>query len=110
MDNTIFGNDNDIPWTDLGQGVQRKVMVYNDELMVVKVRFEAGSVGELHQHPHVQTSYVSKGKFSYIIDGEERILERGDVCIVPSGRLHGCTCIEAGELIDSFTPYRQDFV
>lgn len=106
----LFGDDKHIPWVDLGKGVKRKVMVYNEELMVVKVQFEPGAVGELHRHPHTQTSYVSAGKFKYTINGREQIMEHGDVCLVPGGQLHGCECLEAGELIDAFTPYREDMI
>ncbi|KGE15569.1 cupin domain-containing protein [Sphingobacterium deserti] len=106
----LFGIDNDMDWLDLGNGVRRKLMSHNEQLMVVKVRFEQGAVGEPHAHPHVQISYVSSGKFSYSIAGEERILVVGDTCIVPPNVLHGCVCLEAGELIDSFTPSRTDFL
>ncbi|TJY65664.1 cupin domain-containing protein [Sphingobacterium alkalisoli] len=106
----IFFKDDSIAWQDLGKGVQRKVLGYTPEMMLVKVRFETGAVGELHHHPHVQTSYVSSGKFSYSIDGKDQILSQGDGCVVPSNLVHGCVCLEAGELIDTFTPFRADFI
>ena len=34
----------------------------------------------------------------------------GDAFVIPSGAEHGCLCLEAGELIDSFTPRRDDFL
>ncbi|WDF67944.1 cupin domain-containing protein [Sphingobacterium oryzagri] len=106
----IFMKDSDLYWTELGEGVRRKILAHNDDLMLVKVAFEKGAVGTLHQHVHVQTSYVSTGKFSYRIGEEERILDVGDSCVIPSMTLHGCTCLEAGELIDCFTPLREDFM
>jgi len=106
----LFGIDQELTWTDLGAGVQRKVMSHNEELMLVKVRFEKGAVGALHQHHHVQISYVQSGRFRYIIGAHEQILEAGDSCIVPSMEIHGCECLEEGELIDSFTPQRTDFL
>ncbi|MGJ1430809.1 cupin domain-containing protein [Sphingobacterium spiritivorum] len=105
-----FQFDSNTEWEDLGQGVKRKIFGYNKELMLVKVKFEKGAIGTLHRHPHVQTSFVSEGSFKYSIDGEEKILNKGDACVVPSNALHGCECLEAGELIDSFAPYREDFV
>ncbi|TDS16097.1 Cupin domain-containing protein [Sphingobacterium paludis] len=106
----LFGIDQHIAWFDLGNGVQRKVMSHNDQLMVVKVRFAKGAIGELHTHPHIQISYVSSGKFKFSIAGDEHILREGDTCIVPANAVHGCSCLEAGELIDSFTPSRTDFL
>ncbi|MBE8721074.1 cupin domain-containing protein [Sphingobacterium pedocola] len=106
----VFLKDDLKEWQDLGNGVQRKVLGYTSEMMLVKVRFETGAVGELHHHPHVQSSYVSSGKFKYSIDGKDQILSEGDACVVPSNLVHGCICLEAGELIDSFTPFRADFL
>lgn len=106
----LFAIENELTWTDLGNGMRRKILAHQPELMLVKVAFEKGAVGVLHQHPHVQTSYVSSGKFRFSIAGEERILQTGDSCVVPGNLLHGCVCLEAGELIDTFTPVREDFL
>jgi quercetin dioxygenase-like cupin family protein len=102
--------DQAIEWTDLGEGIQRKVMAYDAGMMIVKVAFEKGAVGTLHQHPHTQASYVSKGVFDITIDGKTERLGAGDVYFVPSDQIHGAVCIEKGELVDVFTPMREDFV
>lgn len=106
----LFTSNDEGAWIDLGKGVMRKVLAYNNELMLVKVKFEKGAVGELHKHPHAQTSYVSEGKFKYSIGNEEQVLTLGDSCVIPGMVLHGCECLEAGELIDSFSPIREDFI
>ncbi|WP_353197865.1 cupin domain-containing protein [Parapedobacter defluvii] len=106
----LFISDKERVWEDLGGGVSRKVMSYNDDLMVVKVRFEAGSIGAAHQHFHTQISYVTSGLFEYMIGENTFIMEQGDTCIIPSNIIHGCRCVAAGELIDSFNPQREDFV
>lgn len=106
----MFNSDKELDWEDLGGGVSRKIMSYNEDLMVAKVRFEAGSAGAAHQHPHTQISYVESGVFEYTIDGRKFMMEQGDTCIVPSDSIHGCRCLEAGVLVDSFSPMREDFV
>lgn len=102
--------DESIGWTDLGAGLQRKVMSHDGNLMLVKVKFEKGGIGALHAHPHVQLSYVAGGVFEMTIDGHVRTLKTGDVYYVPSGATHGAVCLEAGELIDIFSPERADFL
>lgn len=102
--------DSEIEWTELGNGIRRKLMAHNDEMMLTKVDFQTGALGTLHQHPHTQASYVSKGKFEITISGISKILSAGDVYFVPSGELHGALCLEAGELIDVFSPMRADFL
>ena len=107
--NTLIG-DKEIEWLDLGGGIKRKVMAYDDQMMVVKVAFEAGGIGAMHSHPHTQASYVASGKFDITIDGKTKILKGGDVYFVPSDLVHGAVCLEAGELIDVFHPLREDFL
>lgn len=106
----LFQSDNTLPWTDLGDGIQRKVMGFNNQLMLVKVRFEEGAVGSLHSHEHTQSSYVESGEFELSIGDQTRLLKQGDGYYVPPHMVHGCVCIKAGVLIDAFSPAREDFI
>ena len=93
-----------------GEHVIRRVLAYTDGLMCVENTFEKGAIGKLHSHPHTQITYVVSGVFSFTIDGEERIVRPGDTMLKEDGVVHGCTCLEAGVLLDIFTPMREDFV
>jgi quercetin dioxygenase-like cupin family protein len=93
-----------------GNGVTRQVLAENEALMVVAFTFEQGGVGDLHSHPHVQSTFVERGRFLFSINGDEFEVGPGDSFITPSGAEHGCKCIEAGRLIDTFTPRRDDFL
>jgi quercetin dioxygenase-like cupin family protein len=106
----MFNFDDKNEWVDLGAGVSRKIMSYNDEMMVVRVRFEEGAIGAVHQHVHTQSTFVVQGKFEFSIGEEKRIIATGDTCLMPSNVLHGCVCLEKGELLDVFTPMREDFL
>jgi quercetin dioxygenase-like cupin family protein len=91
-------------------GVTRQVLADSPEVMVVSFRFEAGAEGPLHSHPHVQATFVRSGRFVFRLGEEERKVGPGDAFVIPSGQPHGCRCLEAGELIDSFAPRRDDFL
>jgi len=106
----IFIEANAVPWVEVAPGNQRRVLVHTDELMLVEFAFAAGAVGALHAHPHVQSSYVAEGRFEVTIGGETRVLGTGGSFIVPSGVAHGVKALEAGRLVDAFTPMRKDFV
>ena len=95
---------------DLGGGVTRRVLSYDENLMSVEVSFETGAVGAEHTHPHTQCSYVLSGKFRYSVEGEAVELNPGDSIVVPSGLPHGTVCLEKGVLLDIFTPMRKDFL
>ncbi len=78
--------------------------------MVVSFKFQPGAKGALHDHPHVQSTYVQSGKFRFTVGEEQIEVGPGDSFVIPSGLSHGCVCLEAGELIDNFTPRRDDFL
>ncbi|WP_417681833.1 cupin domain-containing protein [Roseibium sp.] len=91
-------------------GVLRQVLSESPELMVVSFRFEEGAEGKLHNHPHVQSTYVQSGRFAFTVAGEDIEVGPGDSFVIPSNAMHGCRCLEPGTLIDTFTPRRDDFL
>ena len=106
----MFVKGDELELKDLGGGVSRKVLAYDDNLMSVEVRFEKGAVGAMHTHPHTQISYVLEGCFEATIDGETRTISKGDTYITAPNAPHGVVCLEAGALLDIFTPMREDFI
>ena len=106
----VFITDSDLPWEETAPGMKRKIMSYDERLMVVKVSFEKGAVGVLHQHYHTQISHVESGAFEVEIGGEKKVLKAGDAFYIPPNVLHGAVCLEPGILIDVFSPMREDFV
>lgn len=95
---------------DNGQGVVKRVLAYSDDLMVVENHFAKGAVGAMHHHSNTQITYVVSGKFKFNIGGEEHIVTAGDTLLKTNGVEHGCVCLEEGILLDTFSPYRKDFV
>jgi len=104
----IFSED--IPWQSVDPGVERKILGYDGSLMMVCVRFERGAVGSLHRHVHCQVTFVQSGRFEVSIDGETRTLATGDCFFVRPEFEHGVVALEAGILVDVFTPMREDFL
>ena len=91
-------------------GVRRQVLADHADLMVVAFRFKSGMEGALHNHPHVQSTFVRSGRFEFQMDGKTFTVGEGDSFVIPSNAKHGCVCLEDGELIDCFTPRRDDFL
>lgn len=110
IEKKYFIEDADIELDNLGDGISRKIIAYDENLMLVKVVFEKGSVGVIHQHHHTQISYVEKGAFEVNIDGAKRVLAVGSSFYVPPNAPHGVYCLEEGVLLDMFSPMREDFV
>ena len=104
----VFDADTDSTFP--GEGVTRKVLAYCDDAMCVAHYFEAGAVGTLHSHPHTQITYVAEGAFEFEVDGEKKVVKKGDTILKQDGVIHGTVCLEKGLLVDFFTPMRKDFV
>jgi quercetin dioxygenase-like cupin family protein len=100
----------EMEWEQLGGGVERKILGFDDQVMMVVIRFEKGAIGGLHHHVHRQVSYVASGKFEVTIDGKQKILKQGDCFFVAPDLVHGVVALEEGSLVDVFTPVREDFL
>jgi quercetin dioxygenase-like cupin family protein len=101
---------NECELEDLGGGVSRKILAYNQNLMVVEVSFDEGAIGALHQHTHEQITYIIDGEFEFNIGGEIKVLRAGDSTYKEPNIIHGAVCLAPGKLLDIFTPHREDFI
>jgi len=93
-----------------GEGFVRRVLAFDEELMCVENAFETGAAAPLHSHPHLQIAYVTEGVFDFEVDGEVKTVRKGDSIWLESSIPHSVTCLEAGAVLDIFTPMRKDFV
>ncbi|GAB2687936.1 cupin domain-containing protein [Mucilaginibacter koreensis] len=110
ISSALFQEGVQTQWQDAAPGIQRQLLGYDEKLMLVKVKLEAGSVGRMHSHPHSQSTYVESGVFEITIGEAKKVIRAGDGYYVPPYTEHECTCIEPGVLIDSFSPCRWDFL
>jgi quercetin dioxygenase-like cupin family protein len=106
----VFVRPEEDQWTATDPGVRRRVLAHDAGLMMVEFAFDRGAEGLLHSHPHIQASYVARGRFEVTVDGRTETLETGQSFIVPSGARHGVRALEDGLLVDCFTPAREDFL
>ena len=105
-----FQFEKELDWEKPAPGIRRQIMGYDGQLMMVKVKFDQGAIGSMHEHYHSQATYVVSGKFELTIGDKKEILSAGDGYYVAPDELHGCVCLEAGILIDTFSPVRADFL
>lgn len=100
------------PWTELGDGIRRKIVGHTSQLMSVLVEFDEGAVGTPHAHDvHDQIAMVMSGSFRATIGGEVRVLRVGDAFIAPHNCTHGVVALEPKSvLLDQFSPSREDYL
>jgi len=106
----LFVMNENIPWENVGEGVRRKILGYDKDLMLVLVEFKKGSIGYVHKHYHTQVSYLVSGSFEVTIGSEKKIQKAGDCYFLPPHIEHGVVALEDSSLIDVFTPHREDFI
>ena len=104
----IQGRTNE--WEELGPGLSRQILGWDNQIMMVKVKFETGTEASQHSHFHTQTSFCHSGKFEFTIDGKKHLLEPGDGLYIAPNLIHGASCLEAGVVLDVFSPVREDFL
>lgn len=110
MTRPAFIHAQDVIVEQLDLGITRQILGFGDSIMTCRVAFESGAVGSVHSHPHSQTTYIEAGRFRFEVDGIFETLGPGDCVYIAPNLSHGATCIEAGALIDSFSPMRADFI
>lgn len=78
-------------------------------MTVTRWSVEAGAEFPEHAHPHEQISIVLDGEFALTIDGETRVLRPGHIALIPSGAVHSGHAVTECELLDVFSPVREDY-
>lgn len=92
------------------KGVDLDSLAIGDKSMVTKMNYVVGNYATEHMHPHEQCGYVISGKYHMTIERNEYILEPGDSYAVPGNVPHSFRVLEAGEVVDVFTPQREDYL
>ncbi len=91
-------------------GIERRVLCFDDETMQVHYTVDEGAVFPEHEHEETrQTVYVVSGAVELFGD-HETVLEAGDTFIVGPGVRHGVRGVaEETELLDTFTPRIEEY-
>jgi quercetin dioxygenase-like cupin family protein len=91
-------------------GIDIEVLAVGKESMVTKMLFKDSDFATLHKHPNEQNGYVISGLYKLIVETTEFIISSGDSYSIPTNVVHSLEVIEAGEIVDVFTPIRADYL
>lgn len=92
------------------QGVNFEVLAVGLETMVTKMHYKPSNYVSCHSHPNEQSGYVISGKYRLKVGEREDTLTTGDSYSIPANVLHSIEILEAGEVVDVFTPPREDYL
>ncbi|MBN2236913.1 MAG: cupin domain-containing protein [Bacteroidales bacterium] len=106
----LFFEAKELVWEVIDEKIKRQIVGFDDKIMMVNVLFEKGGIGALHSHTHSQVTHIAEGVFKVSIEGEAKILKKGDAFYIPANKVHGVVCLGKGMLVDVFSPVREDFL
>jgi quercetin dioxygenase-like cupin family protein len=90
-------------------GLRRQVMSFSKDMMLVRHRMIKGWIGTRHSHPHEQMVYVVSGHIVFESPDGKVHAKAGDCFLVAGGVEHQASASEDSEVLDIFTPYREDY-
>ena len=91
------------------KGVFSKTIAYNDAVMLCQFILEKDAEIPLHNHEAHQIGYVASGKIKFFTETREFIAQEGDSYVFDSYEKHGATIIETAEVIEVFSPTREEY-
>ena len=91
-------------------GVSFDLLAVGDKSMVTKMNYKIGNIVPKHQHPNEQSGFIISGKYRLKFQQYDEILKKGDSYSIPANVEHSFEIIEGGEVVDVFTPPRQDYL
>ena len=91
-------------------GVDFVLLAHGPKSMVTKMLFKETDIVPPHAHPNEQSGYVISGKYRITFSNYDQLLEAGDTYTIPANVEHSIEIIIPGEVVDFFTPPRQDYL
>lgn len=85
-------------------------MISGDQEMIVWWTMKAGAHAAAHKHANEQIAWMLKGRMEFRIGDERRSCGPGDLVVIPGGVEHEAFFPEDTEVIDVFSPPREDFL
>jgi quercetin dioxygenase-like cupin family protein len=106
----MFRKKNTGEYRQLLEGVQLKTLVHGDKTLMGKFKLAKESRIPVHNHPHEQTGVIISGKLRFKIEEELFEAESGDSWCIPGGIQHSVEVLEDSEVIEVFSPVREDYL
>jgi len=92
------------------KGVTFEVLAVGAKSMITRMNFTKNDNVPFHKHPNEQNGYVVSGVYRIKLKDGEEIIKTGDSYTFGENVLHSLEVIEAGIIIDTFTPPREDYL
>lgn len=98
----------EIPYVEMIPGYKVR-FVHSDHLTIAYWKIDAWAPLPEHRHHQEQIAHVTNGKFELTMEWETKVLKYGENAIIPSNVLHSWKAITDCEIIDVFSPVRDEY-
>lgn len=109
MATAVLHRWDDIPTQHLAPGIDRRFLT-GSRVTIARFALTRGAIVPQHSHDHEQVSYVVSGALRFRVAGEETLVRAGEALQIPSWAEHSVEVVEDSEVIDVFSPIRQDWL
>lgn len=83
---------------------------WGEEMLIAVVDLDPDTHMPSHSHPHEQIGHVVTGRMEMTIGNEKRMLQPGDVYVIPGDTEHEAqTFDDPVRVIDVFSPVREEY-
>jgi quercetin dioxygenase-like cupin family protein len=104
----VFQKLEEIPEREIVPGYRAR-FIHSENMTLAYWDVDPGAELPEHSHPHEQIANVLEGQFELTVNGESRILEPGQVAVIPSHVSHSGKALTPCRLLDTFHPCRDDY-
>ena len=104
----------EIKFVKMLDDIYRKTLVYNENIMLCHFLLKKNATIPIHTHISSQAGFVLRGKIRFEIEEgatmKQFITKKGDSYIFNSYQKHGAFILEEAEVIETFSPYREEYI
>ena len=105
----IFASQADMAAMSSAPGVEVRP-IFGQSLLTCWITMAPGAGVPEHAHINEQSGVVIAGSVTITVNGESRVLSAGEAYLVAPNVVHeGVAGPEGAQLVESFTPVREDF-
>ena len=80
--------DADVEAVEAIDGVHLTQGAAGEATNIQRFAIEPGAVVPEHDHPHEQVGVITEGAITFVVDGDEHVVEAGDTYVIPGGEPH----------------------
>lgn len=90
--------DRDLQKYPISDKTEEKEIISGD-VNIAHLYFLPGAIESRHENERDEYMYIISGKFEFAVNGDSRVMDKGDTVYIPRGSSHSVFCLEKGEMI-----------